>query len=287
MVGHSEESVQEGGPPLLYPLVIVAGFITAYTLAGVAFLSHEFYGGSFFVSALISAWILWLGFTASRMLVHDLFDTRTLGITVLTRAERAPHRHRDGAGHRGLAAVGRSDRLAVGSAAGLAALAPGLLLLRGRAALAAVAALADCSSRRASRRPGELAIFAARSFDIPLSLSASYCFSFFRLRVLLARHGSVLPSEHRLAAGDAQHGAGDVARLVGREEHEGRRELGRLPGASERCVLAEFSDLLRPAGGREQRRPDRPRSDRVDPDAFGPSSAPGSGEVAIAALVAA
>ena len=27
--------------------------------------------------------------------------------------------------------------------------------------------------------PGELAIFAARSFDIPLSFSASYCFSFF------------------------------------------------------------------------------------------------------------
>ena len=27
--------------------------------------------------------------------------------------------------------------------------------------------------------PGEFAILAARSFDIPLSLSASYCFSFF------------------------------------------------------------------------------------------------------------
>jgi len=84
MVGHTEESVQGGGPPLLSPLVIAAGFITAYTLAGVAFLSHEFYGGSFFVSAFISAWILWLGFTASRMLVHDLFDTRTLGITALS-----------------------------------------------------------------------------------------------------------------------------------------------------------------------------------------------------------
>ena len=83
MVGHTDESVQQGGPPLLYPLVIVASFVTAYALAGVAFLSYEFYGGDFFVSALISAWILWLGFTASRMLVHDLFDTRTLGITAL------------------------------------------------------------------------------------------------------------------------------------------------------------------------------------------------------------
>jgi hypothetical protein len=30
--------------------------------------------------------------------------------------------------------------------------------------------------------PGEFAIFAARSFDIPFSFSASYCFSFLTLR---------------------------------------------------------------------------------------------------------
>ena len=83
MVGQSEESVQ-GGPPLLYPLVIVANLVTAYALAGVAFLSHDFYDGSFFASALISGWILWLAFTAARMLVHDLFDPRTLGITALS-----------------------------------------------------------------------------------------------------------------------------------------------------------------------------------------------------------
>jgi hypothetical protein len=69
---------------LLYPLVIVANLITGYALAGVAFLSHEFYAGDFFVAALISGWILWLAFTAARMLVHDLFDTRTLGITALS-----------------------------------------------------------------------------------------------------------------------------------------------------------------------------------------------------------
>src|SRR4051794_22650543 len=32
--------------------------------------------------------------------------------------------------------------------------------------------------------PDELAIFAARSFDIPLSFSASYCFSFFTFELL-------------------------------------------------------------------------------------------------------
>ncbi|MGH3457770.1 DUF1761 domain-containing protein [Aeromicrobium sp.] len=83
MVGHSDESV-EGGPAFIYPVVIVAGFVTAYALAGVTFLSHEFYQGGFLLSALVSAWILWLAFTAARMLVHDLFDTRTLQITALT-----------------------------------------------------------------------------------------------------------------------------------------------------------------------------------------------------------
>src|SRR5213596_4165490 len=33
--------------------------------------------------------------------------------------------------------------------------------------------------------PGELAILAARSFDMPLSFSASYCFSFLTLLLLL------------------------------------------------------------------------------------------------------
>lgn len=83
MVGHSDESV-EGGPAFIYPVVIVAGFVTGYALAGVTFLSHSFYQGSFLLSALVSAWILWLAFTAARMLVHDLFDTRTLKITALT-----------------------------------------------------------------------------------------------------------------------------------------------------------------------------------------------------------
>jgi hypothetical protein len=85
LVGHSEESVQ-GGPPLTYPIVIVAGFVTAYALAGVTFLSYDFYGSGYVVSALVSGWILWLAFTAARMLVHDLFDTRSLQITAITAA---------------------------------------------------------------------------------------------------------------------------------------------------------------------------------------------------------
>jgi hypothetical protein len=83
LVGHSDESVQ-GGSPLVYPVVIVASFLTAWALAGATFLAHEFYQGSFLVSALVTGWILWLAFTVARMLVHDIFDTRSLKITALS-----------------------------------------------------------------------------------------------------------------------------------------------------------------------------------------------------------
>ncbi len=83
LVGHTEGSAQ-GGSPLLYPVVIVSSFLTAWALAGATFLAHEFYDGSFLISALVTGWILWLTFTVARMLVHDLFDTRSLKITALS-----------------------------------------------------------------------------------------------------------------------------------------------------------------------------------------------------------
>lgn len=80
--GHTDESVR-GGPPWLYPVVILASFVTAWVLAGSTYLAHEFYGGGYLVNALVTGAILWLGFTAARLLVHDLFDTRTLRLTAI------------------------------------------------------------------------------------------------------------------------------------------------------------------------------------------------------------
>ena len=82
LVGHTDETVQ-GGSPLTYPVVVVASFLTAWVLAGAAYLAYKFYEGSFFISALVTGWILWLAFTVARMLVHDLFDTRSLKLTAL------------------------------------------------------------------------------------------------------------------------------------------------------------------------------------------------------------
>ncbi|MCU1543133.1 MAG: hypothetical protein JWM50_998 [Microbacteriaceae bacterium] len=64
-------------------VTVIVSFITAWVLAGAAFISLDFYGGSFFLNALVTAIILWAGFTAARFITHDAFDGRPSGLTVL------------------------------------------------------------------------------------------------------------------------------------------------------------------------------------------------------------
>ena len=58
-------------------------FITAWVLAGAIYISFDFYGGSFFVNALVTGIILWAGLTAARFITHDAFDGRPTGLTIL------------------------------------------------------------------------------------------------------------------------------------------------------------------------------------------------------------
>lgn len=67
--------------PIIVTLIV--SFVTAWVLAGAAYISFEFYGGSFLVNALVTAIVLWAGFTAARFITHDAFDGRTTGLTVL------------------------------------------------------------------------------------------------------------------------------------------------------------------------------------------------------------
>ena len=75
--GNSKDAIR----PII--LTLIVSFITAWVLAGAAFISWDFYGGSFFVNALLTSVILWAGFTAARFITHDAFDGRTTGLTVL------------------------------------------------------------------------------------------------------------------------------------------------------------------------------------------------------------
>lgn len=67
--------------PILVTLVV--SFVTAWVLAGAIWLAYDFYGGSFLVNALLTAIVLWGGFTAARFITHDAFDGRKPGLTVL------------------------------------------------------------------------------------------------------------------------------------------------------------------------------------------------------------
>jgi hypothetical protein len=65
-------------------LALVVSLVTAYVLAHVAYLSHTFFQNSFLHDSLTTAFWLWLGFTAARIITHDSFEGRPLKLTALT-----------------------------------------------------------------------------------------------------------------------------------------------------------------------------------------------------------
>jgi hypothetical protein len=75
--GEAKDAVK----PILITLVV--SFVTALVLAGSAAISQHFYGGNFLANTLITAVILWAGFTAARFITHDAFEGRPAGLTVL------------------------------------------------------------------------------------------------------------------------------------------------------------------------------------------------------------
>jgi ABC-type phosphate transport system permease subunit len=65
-------------------ITLVVSLITAYVLAHVTYLSHTFFGDSFLQDALTTAFWMWLGFTAARVITHDVFEGRPAKLTMLT-----------------------------------------------------------------------------------------------------------------------------------------------------------------------------------------------------------
>ncbi|MBT2537453.1 MULTISPECIES: DUF1761 domain-containing protein [unclassified Arthrobacter] len=75
--GEAKDAVK----PILITLVV--SFVSALVLAGSAAISQHFYGGNFLANTLITAVILWAGFTAARFITHDAFEGRPAGLTLL------------------------------------------------------------------------------------------------------------------------------------------------------------------------------------------------------------
>lgn len=72
------------GAPKALGITVVVSFITAYVLAHVSYLSNVFFHHSFMQDAVITAFWLWLGLTAARIITHDLFERRPTALTVIT-----------------------------------------------------------------------------------------------------------------------------------------------------------------------------------------------------------
>lgn len=64
-------------------ITVIVSFVSAWVLAGAAAIAQDFYGGSFLTNSLITAIILWAGFTAARFVTHDAFENRPPALTVL------------------------------------------------------------------------------------------------------------------------------------------------------------------------------------------------------------
>jgi hypothetical protein len=78
--------VEGDGSSVFKPIAItvVVSTITAYILAHVSYLSNSFFQHSFLQDAVTTAFWMWLGFTAARIITHDAFESRPMKLTAIT-----------------------------------------------------------------------------------------------------------------------------------------------------------------------------------------------------------
>lgn len=67
---------------------ILGSLMTAYILAHVAFLSHAFFKNSFFMDAVNTAFWLWLGISATTLVIHNSFERKPWKLTALAMGNR-------------------------------------------------------------------------------------------------------------------------------------------------------------------------------------------------------
>lgn len=70
-------------PKVAITLTVIVSFISAYVLAHVTYISNSFFGNSFLRDSLMTAFLVWLGFTAARFVTHDAFENRNRKLTIL------------------------------------------------------------------------------------------------------------------------------------------------------------------------------------------------------------
>ena len=69
---------------IMYGAAFLGSAVTATVLAIAVFVAHQYFGGSYLLVALNTALLLWAGFTAARIHMHDSFEGRRKKLTILT-----------------------------------------------------------------------------------------------------------------------------------------------------------------------------------------------------------
>lgn len=82
LVGLTKPQMKRGATRAML-IAILSALITAYILAHVTFLAHDFFKNSFLQDAVTTAFWLWLGLSAMRLIVHDAFEKRPTKLTLL------------------------------------------------------------------------------------------------------------------------------------------------------------------------------------------------------------
>jgi Protein of unknown function (DUF1761) len=77
--------MNQPGRSAVVPIIVtvIVSFISAWVLAGASTISWYFYEGSYLWSSVVTAVILWAGFTAARFITHDAFEGRPTTLTVI------------------------------------------------------------------------------------------------------------------------------------------------------------------------------------------------------------
>lgn len=83
LVKLDEKKMQSGSAKAIL-ITIAVSFLTAYVLAHVSYISNAFFQHSFFKDTVTTAFWLWAGLTAARIITHDVFEMRPSKLTFLT-----------------------------------------------------------------------------------------------------------------------------------------------------------------------------------------------------------
>ncbi len=83
LVNLDEKKAAKQAPKAL-AIAFVCSLATAYILAHVSYLSHVYFNNTFLYDALMTAFWLWLGISAARVITHDAFEQRDMKLTAMT-----------------------------------------------------------------------------------------------------------------------------------------------------------------------------------------------------------